>query len=86
MFSGDIPENFLKKSVQKYAQDLEIEGTAQHISSDQGVKIIACGLIETVEELLDVIHKEAAKIGIEDIQIEPFIKEKDYRRVFRIIE
>lgn len=84
-FSGEVSDTFLKKSIQKPAQNLQVEGTVQQLP-DQEIRIIACGTHEDVEELLDIIHKETARIGIETIHVEPFIKDKEYRGVFRIIE
>lgn len=86
IFSATIPEQFLQQVVQEHARKLDIEGTAQIISAENNVKIIACGDPDMLEELLDRIHKGIAAIGIETIEVEPFIKDKDYRGVFRIIE
>lgn len=85
IFSAPISEDFLQ-SILKTARFLEVEGTAQVMPPENTVRIIACGLKENVDNLLDMIHKEIAKLHINSIQVEPFIKEKDYRGVFRIIE
>lgn len=86
IFSAAIPEQFLQKTIQEHARKLDIEGTAQIIASENSVKIIACGEPAMLEELLDRIHKAIAQVGIEAIEVEPFIKDKDYRGVFRVIE
>ena len=76
---------FLPKDVRKEAQTLGIEGIAQAI--DQGkIKIIACGPKPSVERFVDFLHAQAAKTTLEDIQVEPILKERDYRGVFRVIE
>jgi acylphosphatase len=85
-FSGLIPNNFLKKSIQQRAQALEVEGSVQQSIENKEIRIIACGTPEAIEEFLDIIHTETASIGIETIDVEPFIKDKEYRGVFRIIE
>ena len=82
---GQLPEGFLYKHIQKNARSLGIEGIVQPID-DNAVRIVVCGEVEPVEEFLDLIHKESAKIEFEYIEIEPFIKTKDYRGVFRVIE
>jgi len=84
-FSMDIPENFLQNVIQKNARDLELEGTAQVVDSIH-IKIVACGSKENVEEFLDILHKKRSQESMENFEIEPFLKEKDYRGVFRIIE
>lgn len=82
----NIPEgDFLHDIVQKQARKLGIEGTAQQSGTDK-IKIIACGPKEAVDNFVDIMHKELNKQKIDDIEIEPFLKDKDYRAVFRIIE
>lgn len=83
--AGNFPEGILHSYVQKEARNLKIEGSAQVISSRE-VIIIACGEIEKVELFLDVLHKESKKWSPENILVEPFLKQKDYRGVFRVIE
>ncbi len=80
-----IPKGFLKSVVQKHANVLKIEGTAQ-LAEVTIIKIIACGKKDTIDAFLDILHKETAKLMVEDMQVEPFLKERDYRGVFRIIE
>ncbi|HZW61443.1 MAG TPA: acylphosphatase [Candidatus Babeliales bacterium] len=84
-FSGDFPEDFFQNFIQKNAKKLKVEGTVQFIEHNL-VKIIACGTKEAVDAFLDVLHKGSGEIFLEDIEIEPFLKEKDYRGVFRVIE
>ncbi|MGC2310656.1 MAG: acylphosphatase [Candidatus Babeliaceae bacterium] len=85
IFSVPIKKNFLQIVIQKLAQDYRIEGSAQIIEQNK-VKVLACGAKDNVESFLDALHKEAVKHEMHDIEIEPFLKEKDYRGVFRIIE
>lgn len=85
-FSGDITISYLRDVIQKHARKLNIEGIAQLTGGQNEVRLIACGQKEQVEDFLDVIHKEEVKLDLQDLQIEPFIKERDYRGVFRVIE
>ena len=39
-----------------------------------------------VDEFLDVLHNSSGKYIPKDVVVEPFIKERDYRGIFRIIE
>ena len=84
---GDIPKGFLQSFVQKHAKKLSLEGSVQLTNGgEQVVKIIACGSKEDVDAFLDIIYKGSAKADLADIIAEPFLKERDYRGVFRVIE
>ena len=83
-FSADFPEGFLQSFVQKNARKLDLEGMAQ-VSGDM-VRVIACGDKDKVDEFLDLIYKGTSKYIPEYVEVEPFLKDKDYRGVFRIIE
>lgn len=76
----------LLNDVQKRGSKLGIEGTIQFASSDKSLLIIACGLKDQIDQFVDLLHKDAAQAGIGEINIEPFVKAKDYRGAFRIIE
>lgn len=82
-----VPKSFLQTTVAQRARELVIEGTV-HVAGAQEPKItvVACGHKEQLNDFVDTLHKEAAKKSIDSIAIEPFIKTKDYRGVFRIIE
>ena len=80
-----IPKDFLNNGVKESAQSFSIEGTVQ-IMDATTIKIIACGEKEDIDSFLDALHREVAQLSLDDMQIEPFLKEKDYRGVFRIIE
>ncbi len=80
-----IPKGFLRGVVQRHANALKIEGTVQ-FTEVTIVKIIACGKKDTIDVFLDMLHKEMVKLSVDDMRVEPFLKEKDYRGVFRIIE
>ncbi len=84
-FTADVSSDFLRSFVQKHARKIHIEGTAQLVGL-QKIRIIACGTKDNVDAFLDVIHKGSAACIPEDIEVESFIKDKDYRGVFRVIE
>lgn len=81
----ELKDGFLQNVIQKYARKYELEGVAERWSADE-VKIIVCGEKGAVDSFVDSIHKEAPKQHVYDIEIEPFLKDKDYRGVFRVIE
>ncbi|CDK30389.1 acylphosphatase [Candidatus Babela massiliensis] len=78
-------EENLKNIIQRFAKKHELEGLAQSIDHNH-IKVIVCGEKENVDNFVDKIHKEISTFDIQDIEIEPFTKDKDYRGVFRLIE
>jgi len=81
-----VPHDFLHSVVQKHAKKLNIEGIAQVFSTDKKIRIIACGMKDDVDVFVDLLHKRFSNFAIQEVEIEPFIKDRDYRNVFRIIE
>lgn len=84
-FSMELPENFLHTFIQKHARSLHLEGTVQ-VEANSAVKVIVCGKKEDLDSFVDLLHKRAAKDALESIELEPFISDKDFRGVFRVIE
>lgn len=78
-------EGFLQNVIQNNARKFELEGIVQAVGEGK-VKIIVCGQKEQVDFFVDSIHKESTHETIKDIEIEPYIKDRDYRGVFRVIE
>lgn len=74
-----------KESVQNAARKLNVEGTVQFIEPNEMV-IIACGSKDNIDAFLDTVHQGFGVYVPEDVQVEPFLKEKDYRGIFRILE
>ncbi len=69
---------------QKYANNLSIQGTVQN-ADDGSVLIYACGEAASLEKFIDYLYKGTSDSHIDDLLAEPFINEKDFRGVFRII-
>lgn len=84
-FSMKPKEGFLHAVIQQHARSYDLEGVVQALGPDKA-KIIVCGDKEQVDLFVDALHKESAKAPINDIEIEPHVKDKDYRGVFRVIE
>lgn len=74
------------QSIQKHGSKLLVEGNIKIFPAEKMLKIIVCGTKENVDKFIDILHKESVKIGAPEIQVEPFIRDKDYRGVLRIIE
>ncbi len=83
--TADFPEGFLQNFIQKNARKLNLEGIAQAVTS-RTMRIVVCGLKDDVDSFLDVLHKGFSKWLAENIEIEPFLKTKDYRGIFRVID
>lgn len=84
IITAEVPTNFLQSVVHKNAQKLGLEGTAQLVVAENNqVRINVCGLPDQLDEFIDFFH---SNLECEDIEIEPFLKDKDFRKVFRIIE
>jgi len=84
-FNAQMPQGYLQKALQKKVKKLSIEGVAQQLMDDF-IKIIVCGAMEDVDTFLDILYKELNDIELDELQIEPFLKDRDYRGVFRILE
>jgi acylphosphatase len=82
---ANMPQGYVEVFIQKKAKLLGIEGTVQAVNDDHAT-IVACGTEETIEQFLDELHKGDNKVEVKEISIEPFLKTKDYRGVFRVIE
>ncbi len=75
----------VRDAIQGAARKLDLEGTVQFIEPTEMV-IIACGEKENIDAFLDVVHQGFGGMVPEDVLVEPFLKEKDYRGIFRILE
>ena len=81
----DIPEDFLNNFVKKNAVKRALEGIARLIHNEIRVEIVVCGIKEQVDDFVDALSKGSSKVMLDDIEVEPYAKEKDYRNVFRVI-
>jgi acylphosphatase len=84
-FICDQPERLLHEFIQKNARNLNLEGTVKAIEPNE-ISIIACGSKENIDTFLDIVHEGFESYIPENVVIEPFLKEKDYRGIFRILE
>ncbi len=80
----DEKQKSISADIQKHAKQYEVEGNVQ-INSGQLI-ISACGNTENLDFFVDALHRLFAKTSIKIIEIEPFLKNRDYRGVFRIVE
>lgn len=82
---GNAKKKLQPLVVQQHARAAGVEGLVQKTNEEE-LKIIACGSAEKIDSFIDAIHKEAAVHGIDDVAFESFLKDRDYRGVFRVIE
>jgi acylphosphatase len=74
----------LFESIQKQARSCNLEGCIM-ASSPESVKLIACGTSSDLDNFLDHVDEIIAQQNGEHVEIDPFLKDKDYRGVFRIM-
>ncbi len=82
--TGTVQNDAYKNFAQKKAQDLNIEGTVQNAESGS-IILYLCGLAESLDMFIDHLYEGTSGIDIKDLVVEPFINEKNFRGVFRII-
>lgn len=70
--------------VQKKAKKLEIEGLMQ-ISDDAQITIMACGKDAQLDDFIDYLYDFLLSVNAQIEELEPFIKERDFRGIFRVI-
>ena len=83
IITGD--KSHIQALVKKYAHEYNVEGLLQN-ADDQAVKVVACGDAQEIEAFMSALHKEFANDNLNIAEIEPFLKDRDYRGVFRVIE
>lgn len=85
-FNIDYPEGFLHDFVQKHARDLDLEGLAQIAHTEQKAVVMVCGPKDNIDVFVDYLYKGNKTTQLKGLEVEPFLKVKDYRGVFRVIE
>lgn len=75
----------IQELLKEYAHEFQLEGVLQS-NDEHTVKVVACSTTDEIEGFLAQLHKEFAKDNLEILEIEPFLKDRDYRGVFRVIE
>lgn len=70
--------------IQKQAKKLEIEGVMQALDEHQ-MRIMICGKDAHLDEFIDYLYDFFIDRNVRIEELEPFIKERDYRGIFRVI-
>lgn len=70
--------------IHKKAQELLLEGSLQVVPPET-IKIVVCGSKDGIDTFVDLLYKEGASKKQFSLIVEPFLKDKDYRGIFRVI-
>jgi acylphosphatase len=81
---GLVQAHSFKTFIQKTAQSLSIEGTLQN-TEPNSITIFACGPSVSLEKFIDALYKGTGSSEVKELTTEPFVNERDFRGVFRII-
>lgn len=77
-------EKKIREFVQKCAHRLHLEGTSI-IEPHDTVKIVATGSHEAIEHFIDLLYNGFDGCKPSTIEVEPFIKDRDFRGIFRVL-
>ena len=83
--TGNVQSAAYREFIQAHAQKYEIEGTIQNMEDKKSVVINACGASEKLDHLIDFVYKGTTHAKVDHVEVEPLLKEKNFRSVFRII-
>lgn len=86
MIKGLVSENFVEDVIKKQTRHLHLEGTAQVVATDHQIRIVVAGKKEDVDTFIDFLHKGVGDDVPDSVSVEPFLKERDYRGVFRVLQ
>ena len=70
--ASHVPRQFLRNCVQKKAQQLDLEGIAQLVKTEEVVRIFVYGVKDKVDTFVDFLHKGSADVEIDFFEVEPF--------------
>ncbi len=79
------PQDFLKHVLPHGIKNFKVEGFAQALDV-KTVQIFICAEQEELDKVLDLIYENIDRYTLENIEVEPFLKDRDFRGVFRVVE
>jgi len=74
----------LQTFIKDQAAHFLVEGSLQ-IFSPQNIRVVVCGQKDSIDLFVDALFKTVHK-NCDNVHLEPFLKNRDYRGKFRIIE
>lgn len=84
-FTVGKADGFLQNVVLHEARECRVEGSGQMVAPDK-VRIVACGDTATIDAFIDALLRHTIKHELGPVEMEPMLKDKDYRMIFRVIE
>lgn len=85
VIEGTLPKDFLTSHILHQARHYQLEGIAQQLN-ENSVRVLACGTPDQLDNFLDELHRSLQDLSITPFDVIPFLKDRDFRGVFRIIE
>jgi hypothetical protein len=85
VLSGSFSHDFLRETLVLFVRKFDVEGSAKMTDPHQ-IVVLVCGNKDIIDQFLDKLHLAHHTWNLDSIVIEPFLKDKDYRGIFRIIE
>jgi len=82
--TGKVQGVGFRDFAQKQAQILQIEGAIQNVDNGE-VSILACGSSSNLDTFIEQMYKGSPASKVLNVAVEPFLNNKDFRGVFRII-
>lgn len=86
MIKGTVSEKFVEDVIKKQTRQLHLEGTAQVVEAEDQIRIVVAGKKENVDAFIDSLHKGVGDDVPDAVSVEPLLKERDYRGVFRVLQ
>lgn len=84
-FIAEGGKESLHSFVRRQAKEFSLEGVVQPFTDDK-VRVIVCGPRDNVEDFIDTLYSGANEKMLDNLRVEPIMKDRDYRGVFRVIE
>ncbi|MBD3231610.1 acylphosphatase [Candidatus Dependentiae bacterium] len=81
---GKVQDVGYRSFAKKNAEKFQIEGIAQN-QEDGSVLITVCGDSNKLDDFIDALYKGPPKAKVNDVLVEPFLQDRDFRGVFRVI-
>ncbi len=84
--SSAFSEEFLRGPLQEMARQLELEGAVQVLKPSGLIRVYVSGSKDNVDSFVDFVEHELHKGPENPCDIEPFMKVRTYRGVFRVVD
>lgn len=79
----DVDVLLLRSFIKDKAPLLFVEG-ALHILAEHTIRVVVCGQLENINRFVDALLKTVDQ-NYDNLHMEPFLKNRDYRGKFRVL-